>query len=87
MDEAVANARASLGCDQSFDVDASKEFHVRQKYMGHRNARYDYLFYIKLFFIFISIQETSNRLQSIFDTTLSALSHKKIKLRQNYISV
>ncbi|XP_057337399.1 DDB1- and CUL4-associated factor 6-like isoform X2 [Microplitis mediator] len=40
MDEAVANARASLGCDQSYDVDASKEFHVRQKYMGHRNASF-----------------------------------------------
>ncbi|KAG8036412.1 hypothetical protein G9C98_003734 [Cotesia typhae] len=39
MDEAVANARSSLGCEQSFNVDASTEFHVRQKYMGHRNAR------------------------------------------------
>ncbi|XP_044594163.1 DDB1- and CUL4-associated factor 6-like isoform X1 [Cotesia glomerata] len=40
MDEAVANARSSLGCEQSFNVDGSKEFHVRQKYMGHRNASF-----------------------------------------------
>ncbi|XP_034937324.1 DDB1- and CUL4-associated factor 6-like isoform X2 [Chelonus insularis] len=39
MDEAVANIRAAFGCNESINVNTSTEFHVRQKYMGHRNAR------------------------------------------------
>lgn len=38
MDEAIANARASQG-EESFDESYITELHVKQKYMGHRNAR------------------------------------------------
>lgn len=40
MDEAIANARASQG-EESFDESYITELHVKQKYMGHRNARYN----------------------------------------------
>ncbi|XP_051161257.1 DDB1- and CUL4-associated factor 6-like isoform X2 [Leptopilina boulardi] len=38
MDEAIANARASQG-EEHFDESYITELHVKQKYMGHRNAR------------------------------------------------
>lgn len=34
------NARESLGQNESYEENSDTEFHVRQKYMGHRNARY-----------------------------------------------
>lgn len=40
MDKAVAEARASMGHD-TFDDGCLTEFRVKQKYMGHRNARYN----------------------------------------------
>ncbi|KAK0182367.1 hypothetical protein PV327_000515 [Microctonus hyperodae] len=40
MDDAVMNARESLGQNESFEENSDTEFHVRQKYMGHRNASF-----------------------------------------------
>ncbi|XP_015119390.1 DDB1- and CUL4-associated factor 6 [Diachasma alloeum] len=39
MDKAVAEAHASLGRSESFDESRFTELRVKQKYMGHRNAR------------------------------------------------
>lgn len=39
MDEAIANARSSQG-HETFDESYLTELCVKQKYMGHRNARY-----------------------------------------------
>lgn len=41
MDKAVADAQASLGRCESFDESCLTELRVKQKYMGHRNARYE----------------------------------------------
>ncbi|KAK0163937.1 hypothetical protein PV328_002620 [Microctonus aethiopoides] len=40
MDDAVMNARESLGQNESYEENSDTEFHVRQKYMGHRNASF-----------------------------------------------
>lgn len=40
MDEAIANVRSSQG-HETFDDVYLTELCVKQKYMGHRNARYD----------------------------------------------
>lgn len=40
MDEAIANVRSSQG-HEAFDDLYLTELCVKQKYMGHRNARYD----------------------------------------------
>lgn len=40
MDEAIANVRSSQG-HETFDDTYLTELCVKQKYMGHRNARYD----------------------------------------------
>ncbi|XP_011301763.1 DDB1- and CUL4-associated factor 6 isoform X2 [Fopius arisanus] len=39
MDRAVADANASLGRSESFDESNFTELRVKQRYMGHRNAR------------------------------------------------
>ena len=38
MDEAIAKARSSQE-DEAFDESYLTDLHVKQKYMGHRNAR------------------------------------------------
>lgn len=40
MDEAIENARAAQGLE-SFDESCLSDLRVKQKYMGHRNARWD----------------------------------------------
>lgn len=40
MDEAIANVHSSQG-HEMFDDAYLTELCVKQKYMGHRNARYD----------------------------------------------
>lgn len=44
MDEAIANARSSQG-HETFDETYLTELCVKRKYMGHRNARYDFGLY------------------------------------------
>lgn len=46
MDEAIANARTSQG-QESFDETYLTELCVKQKYMGHRNARYELYLIVK----------------------------------------
>lgn len=40
MDEAIENARAAQGLE-NFDDSCLTDLRVKQKYMGHRNARWD----------------------------------------------
>lgn len=43
IDEAVTNVRALLDEKaEKLNSPLFTDLHVRQKYMGHRNARYDY---------------------------------------------
>lgn len=52
MDEAIANVRSSQG-HETFDDVYLTELCVKQKYMGHRNARYD--IFLIFFLIFIKL--------------------------------
>ena len=54
MDEAIENARhrAAEGFEKSEDAHLP-DLHVKQKYMGHRNARWDFTMPFKMFSLVI----------------------------------
>lgn len=51
-DEAVGNARSRRG-SATFDKQCVTELRVKQKYMGHRNARYTFSFVIVITFTLV----------------------------------
>lgn len=50
MDEAIENARAAQGLE-NFDDNCLSDLRVKQKYTGHRNARWDFAMLIDFSFI------------------------------------
>lgn len=57
MDEAIENARAAQGLE-NFDDSCLSDLHVKQKYMGHRNARWDFTMLFEIispYFIIVSM--------------------------------
>lgn len=60
MDEAIANVRSSQG-HEAFDDLYLTELCVKQKYMGHRNARYD------IFLIFFSTHQIKSIRRTIYE--------------------
>ena len=47
MDEAIENARAAQGLE-AFDDNFTSDLQVKQQYVGHRNARWDFTMLYKI---------------------------------------
>ena len=53
LDEAIGSSRSRHG-SASFDSSGVTELRVKQKYMGHRNARYTYFSITYLFYFLVA---------------------------------